>query len=202
MEQRPRLEPIQEESEQEDDVKRSKTGEREEEDFQIQAGVETKEVMAEETEEEDEDDKLRVLRPSRRSRSLSSHSLSLPRRRSANNHQDELESFSVSDSHDEATPPKQVRLGHERRSSSGELRMKVSILPQLYIKMTCMTSQMKSEKGVMLFCVQIFKFRWQKHTTRKPLVRKKENRKRPKKDPLVVSTHSKQRCLNIRKCRF
>ncbi|XP_030259510.1 uncharacterized protein LOC115573045 isoform X1 [Sparus aurata] len=153
---RPRLEPIQEESEQEDDVKRSKTGEREEEDFQIQAGVETKEVMAEETEEEDEDDKLRVLRPSRRSRSLSSHSLSLPRRRSANNHQDELESFSVSDSHDEATPPKQVRLGHERRSSSGELRMK------------------------------IFKFRWQKHTTRKPLVRKKENRKRPKKESLVA----------------
>ncbi|XP_030259511.1 histone H3.v1-like isoform X2 [Sparus aurata] len=136
---RPRLEPIQEESEQEDDVKRSKTGEREEEDFQIQAGVETKEVMAEETEEEDEDDKLRVLRPSRRSRSLSSHSLSLPRRRSANNHQDELESFSVSDSHDEATPPK-----------------------------------------------QIFKFRWQKHTTRKPLVRKKENRKRPKKESLVA----------------
>lgn len=201
MEQRPRLEPIQEESEQEDDVKRSKTRESEEEDFQIQAGVETKEVTAEETEEEDEDDELRVLRPSRQSRSLS-HSLSLPRRRSANYHQEELESLSVSDSHDEDTPPKQASLGHERRSSSGELRKKVSILPQLYIKMTCMTSQMKNEKGVMLFCVQIFKFRWQKHTTRKPPVRKKENGKRPKKDSLVVSTHSKQRCLNVRKCRL
>ena len=122
-EQRPRLEPIQEESEQEDNLKRSESGEREEEDFQVQAGVETEEVTAEETEEEDEDEELRVLRPSRPSR----HSLSLRRRRSANDHREELERFFVSDSKDEATPPKQARLGHERRSSSSELRMKVSI---------------------------------------------------------------------------
>ncbi|KAM8727205.1 uncharacterized protein AB9X84_000991 [Acanthopagrus schlegelii] len=146
---RPRLEPIQEESEQEDNVKRSESGEREEEDFQVQAGVETEEVTAEETEEEDEDEELRVLRPSRPSR----HSLSLPRRRSASDHQEELESFFVSDSKDEATPPKQARLGHE---SSSELRMK------------------------------IFKFRWKKHTTRKLSVRKKANRKRPKKSSLVA----------------
>lgn len=136
MEQKPHLEPIQEESEHEDEIGGSKTGEGAEEDFQIQVGVETKEAMTEDESEEDEDAALlRVLRPRRLSRSLRHESF--PQMQSTNNHQEEMENFSVSDRSsravdlsDEATPPVQARLGNEKRSRSGELRIKVSILAQ------------------------------------------------------------------------
>lgn len=73
MHQWPHLEPIQEESEQEDEIEESKTGGGKEEDCQTQVRVETKEVLKEDLSEEDEDDTapLRVLRPRRLSRFLS-----------------------------------------------------------------------------------------------------------------------------------
>lgn len=137
MEQRPHLEPIQEESEQEDEIGGSKTGEGEEEDFQIQVGVETKEVMTEESEEDVA--LLRVLRPRRLSRSQES----VPQMQSTNNNQEETENFSMSDRSlravdlsDEATAPVQARLGNEKRSRSGELRIKVSILAQFIFELS------------------------------------------------------------------
>ncbi len=136
MEQRPHLEPIQEESEWEDEIGGSRTEEGEEEDFQIQVGVETKKAMTEGESEEDEDGALlRVLRPRRLSRTLSRESF--PQMRSTNIHQEEMKNFSVSDQSsravdlsDETTSPVQARLGNEKSSRSGELRIKVSILTQ------------------------------------------------------------------------
>lgn len=137
MEQRPHLEPIQEESEQEDEIGGSETGEGEEEDFQIQVGVETKEAMTEESEEDVA--LLRVLRPRRLSRSQES----VPQMQSTNNNQEETENFSVSDRSlravdlsDETTAPVQARLGNEKRSRSGELRIKVSILAQFIFELS------------------------------------------------------------------
>ncbi|KAI3374900.1 hypothetical protein L3Q82_021442 [Scortum barcoo] len=159
MEQRPHLEPIQEESEQEDEIRGGETGEGQEEDFQIQVGVEAKEAMTEESEEDEDADLLRVLRPRRLSHSLSGKSI--PQMQSANNHQEEMENFSLSDwssravdLSDEASLPGQARLGSER-SRSDELRIKVS------------------------------KIRWQKIKPFKPSVQKKTNSRRQKKASLV-----------------
>ncbi|TKS79775.1 hypothetical protein D9C73_013995 [Collichthys lucidus] len=139
MVQRPHLEPIQEESEQEDEIEGSTTGEEEEEeeyekeeeeeeDFQV--GVETKEVMTADESEEDEDDVLlRVLRPRRMYPSRSQ--VSLPRMRSTNKHQKEIDSsVSEQSSHsvdlngEDAPRPVQARLGKEKRSVSDELKIK------------------------------------------------------------------------------
>lgn len=134
MHQWPHLEPIQEESEQEDEIEESKTGGVKEEDCQTQVRVEKKEVLKEDLSEEDEDDTapLRVLRPRRLSRFLSQESFL--QTQSTHNHQEELENFSVLDGSahavdlsDEATPPEQTRSGNEERSRSGQLRIKVSI---------------------------------------------------------------------------
>ncbi|XP_068558092.1 histone H3.v1-like [Cebidichthys violaceus] len=84
-EQRPCLEPIQEESEREDESKGSKTGEEEEEEDE-----ETMEVMAEDESEDDEDAPLRVVRPGRMSRSLSQKSFL--RIQSVDNNGEETES--------------------------------------------------------------------------------------------------------------
>ena len=94
MEQRPRLEPIQEESEQEDETEGSRTGEDkgEEEDSQVQVGMETED---ESEEDEDDDAPLRALRPRRLSRSLSHESF--PQMQSTNNNPEEMENISVSD---------------------------------------------------------------------------------------------------------
>lgn len=141
-----RLEPIQEESEQEDDIEESRPGEGEEEDIQIQVAEETKEVTAEdesdEAEDADEDDAalLSVKRPRQRPRSLSQESL--PKMPSTSDHHEEMDSFSVSDrsSHavdfsDEASPPEQASLGNKKRSTSAELRIKVSVLAQIAFKL-------------------------------------------------------------------
>ncbi|XP_040000272.1 uncharacterized protein LOC120799288 isoform X2 [Xiphias gladius] len=163
---RPYLEPIQEESEHEDEIRRSKTGEGEE-DSQTHVGVETEDVMAEdksaeeeEEEEEDDDALLRVLRPRRLSHSFSQESFL--QKRSTSNHQEKTKNFSVSDlsTHavglsDEATPPGQPKLGNEKWSSSRKLRIKIS------------------------------KIRWHQPTPPKPSVQKKTNRKRHKASSLV-----------------
>ncbi|TKS79701.1 hypothetical protein D9C73_014069 [Collichthys lucidus] len=141
MVQRPHLEPIQEESEQEDEIEGSTTGEEEEEeeyekeeeeeeDFQV--GVKTKEVMTADESEEDEDDVLlRVLRPRRMYPSRSQ--VSFPRMRSTNKHQKEIDSsvseqsaHSVDLNGEDALRPVQARLGKEKRSVSDELRIKIS----------------------------------------------------------------------------
>lgn len=137
MVQRPHLEPIQEESEQEDEIEGSKTGEEEEEeeeDFQV--GVETKEVMTADESEEDEV-LLRVLRPRRIYRPRSQ--VSFPRMQSTNKHQKEMDSsVSEQSSHsvylngEDTLRPVQARLGKEKRSVSDELRIKVSILARLH----------------------------------------------------------------------
>lgn len=95
--------------------------------------------MAEDESEEDEDDDvpLRVLRPSRLSRSLSQES-SL-QNQSTNSHQEEMEKSDWSINGvglgDEATPPRQARLRNERRSStSDQLRIMVSIFGPIYIQ--------------------------------------------------------------------
>ncbi|KAE8290869.1 hypothetical protein D5F01_LYC10460 [Larimichthys crocea] len=132
MVQRPHLEPIQEESEQEDEIEGSKTGEEEEEeeeeDFQV--GVETKEVMTADESEEDEV-LLRVLRPRRIYRPRSQ--VSFPRMQSTNKHQKEMDSsvleqssHSVDLNGEDTLRPVQARLGKEKRSVSDELRIKLS----------------------------------------------------------------------------
>ncbi|XP_054452590.1 VID27-like protein [Anoplopoma fimbria] len=122
-EQRPRLEPIQEESEREDEFRGSETGEGEGEE---EEDVETEEVM-----EEDKDSPLRVMRPRRVSRSLSEDRFL--RTQSTDNYQEESAGFSESDwsTHtvglsEEAAPPQQTRVGNKKRSSSAELKIKVS----------------------------------------------------------------------------
>ncbi|KAK9539293.1 hypothetical protein VZT92_004409 [Zoarces viviparus] len=124
---RPRLEPIQEESEREDEIKGSETGEGEEEEEE----EETMEVMAEDESENDEDAPLRVLRPRRMSRSLSQESFL--RIQSTDNNREETVTFSESDQNtrtvgvsEESTPPQQTRLGNEKRSIRGKLKIKVS----------------------------------------------------------------------------
>lgn len=111
------MEPIQEEEE------RKKEGE--DEDFQTQSVEETKRVMGDEMNEEDEDDSgvLRVMRPRR----LSRHSQErFPQLQLSINQQRDLSSQAVS-SHDEATTPKLTGIRYGKRSTSGELRIKVGL---------------------------------------------------------------------------
>ncbi|XP_078029505.1 uncharacterized protein LOC144465107 isoform X1 [Epinephelus lanceolatus] len=151
------LEPIQEEPEQEDEIEEGKTG-GEEEDFQSEVGVDTKEVVAEDESEEDEDHaaQLRVMRARRLPRSLRQESFL--QIQSTNNHEEEMENFSESyrstrgvDLSDGATPPLQARLGNEKRFCRGVLQTEVS------------------------------KIRWPKYASPKPSVqRKKTDRKKNK----------------------
>ncbi|KAL3055235.1 hypothetical protein OYC64_018013 [Pagothenia borchgrevinki] len=151
-EQRPRLETIGEESWQEDETEGSKSGEEEEEDFQIQ--VDTKEVMVDEESEEDEGE-LRVQRPMRLFGSL--RQASYLQNQSTNKDQEEMENSSDLDRSTQAldlcdeatTQPK--RFGNEKWSISKLLRIEVS------------------------------KVKWPKHTPPKQSVQKKRTRKRVKK---------------------
>lgn len=121
----------------------------EEEDFQIQVGVETKEVTTEDkSEDEDNDSLLRVVRPKQLPRSLSQDSFL--QIQSTNNHQEEMENFSDSewsthgvDLRDKATPPWQTKLGNEKRSISSALRIKVSVCGTICIQIKYLTSQME-----------------------------------------------------------
>jgi len=124
-EQRPHLDPIQEESEREDEFERSDTGEEEEEEKE-----ENGEVMAEDGSEEESEgcSLLRLLRPRRRSRLSEESSLV---QSTENNRQEEAE-LSESDgiTHTpggpsvDSTPPRQTRSGDELRL----MKMKVSLL--------------------------------------------------------------------------
>lgn len=113
---RQQLEPIQEETEQEDELDRSKTGKREDGDFPTRAGAETKR-------NEDDEEELTVQRPRRPSRSHSRESL--PPVQRMDNRREGMECLSLSEGNlaDESTTPK--RVGKERRSTSGELSIKV-----------------------------------------------------------------------------
>lgn len=113
---RQQLEPIQEETEQEDELGGSKTGKREDGDFPTQAGAETKC-------NEDDEEELTVQRPRRPSRSHSRESL--PPVQRMDNQWEGLECLSLSEGNlaDESTTPKQV--GKGRRSTSSELSIKV-----------------------------------------------------------------------------
>ncbi|XP_023191496.1 histone H3.v1-like [Xiphophorus maculatus] len=125
------LEPIQEESEQEDEtVGRKEEEEKEvekEDELPFQVGVETEEALAENEREED-DVPLMVRRPGRRSGSRKLESLIQIQ---FNEQTKETETSSVSDpsTHStdlcEETAPLPV-LGYERRLSSRRLRLKVS----------------------------------------------------------------------------
>ncbi|KAM7400555.1 hypothetical protein PAMA_004981 [Pampus argenteus] len=127
MEQRPHLEPIQEESEREDETDENKTGEEEEEeeeeeedeeeeerDFNVQLDVDRRETEEVEVESNDEDDDapLRVMRPRRLSRSVSYESFSQM--------QSTVSTFAV-DLSEEAAPPRKPNLVFKKWSTSGEL---------------------------------------------------------------------------------
>ncbi|CAB1428785.1 unnamed protein product [Pleuronectes platessa] len=151
MEQRPYLEPIQEESEQEDETGGSRTEDREE-DFQSEVEME-EEVAQEEEEEEEEDDDdvpLRVLRPRRLSLSLSTESfLQSP---SADNHQGDLEKSSVSDAvdlSDEAESSWQTNLGNEDQAIGRGLREKKLPTPEPSVQKK--TRKKKHKKSQCLF---------------------------------------------------
>ncbi|KAM7379397.1 hypothetical protein PAMP_004952 [Pampus punctatissimus] len=121
MEQRPLLEPIQEESEQEDETEENKTEDEEERDFKVQLDMETEDVMAEvESQDEDDDAPLRVMRPRRLSRSLSYESF--PQMQSTVS---DLSTIAV-DRSDEASPPSKPNLVFKKWSTSGELGIMVS----------------------------------------------------------------------------
>nr|XP_019955484.1 PREDICTED: histone H3.v1-like [Paralichthys olivaceus] len=138
---RPYLEPIQEESEQEDETGGS--GTEGEEDFQSEVGVEMEEEVAEEEEEEeeeeDEDDDdapLRVLRPRRLSRSLS-NSESFLQSHSADSHQRDLDNSSVSDAvdlSDEAESSWQQKLGNEKQAIGRGLKGKNLKTPETSVQ--------------------------------------------------------------------
>lgn len=114
-EQRSRLEPIQEESEWEDETTGSKTTEGEEEEEERT----TAKVIAEDESEEDEDAGLRVMRPSRTSRSFSQESCLHMQPESQND--GASDQSTRLDSSAEASPPVQ----RTRLSTSVKLRMKV-----------------------------------------------------------------------------
>ncbi|XP_062260697.1 histone H3.v1-like [Platichthys flesus] len=154
MEQRPYLEPIQEESEQEDETGGSRTGDREE-DFQSEVEMEeevAQEQEEEEVEEDDDDDDvpLRALRPRRLSRSLSTESfLQSP---SADNHQGDLETSSVSDAvdlSDEAKSSWQTNLGNEEQAHGRGLREKKLPTPEPSVQKK--TRKKKHKKSQCLF---------------------------------------------------
>lgn len=111
------MEPIQEEEE------RKRDGD--DEDFQTQSDEETKRVMGDEKSEEDEDDSgvLRVMRPRRVSRHSQER---FPQLQVSINQQSDLSSQTVS-SCEEATTPKLTGIRYGKRSTSGELRIKVGL---------------------------------------------------------------------------
>ena len=116
------LEPIQEESEQEDEENRIG----EEEDFAFQMGVETEEILAEKDQEEEDDAPLRVLRPGRRSTSIREKCFKIQ----SNNHLEKTEKSSMSDMRmhaaDLSVKSTQIpMLGNWRRSRSSNLQLKV-----------------------------------------------------------------------------
>lgn len=129
-EKRLHLEPIQEEPEQEDEAVRSRAGEREAGDFQTPADAETEKLMADNMSEEDE---LRVLRPRRVTRSHTFPQMQFP-----TNQQEGEERHASLDWNltDESTPTKEVRVRNDKRSTSGELRIKVgpALLGTIYLQ--------------------------------------------------------------------
>lgn len=109
------MEPIQEEEE------RKRDGE--DEDSQTQSEGETKRVMGDERSEEDDSGELRVMRPRRLSRYSQERCSQL---QVSINQQSDLSSQTVT-SRDEATIPKLTGIRHGKRSTSGELRIKVGL---------------------------------------------------------------------------
>ncbi|MED6247895.1 hypothetical protein ATANTOWER_020556 [Ataeniobius toweri] len=124
------LEPIQEESEQEDETIERRQEEKEEEGAKedksaLQVGVEAEEVLAED--EREEDVLLRLLRPGRRSGSLRRESLiQIQLNKQKNETENSLvldASTHATDVCEEATP---LPIFENERSSSGKRRIKVS----------------------------------------------------------------------------
>lgn len=107
------MEPIQEEEE--------RKGDEEDEDLQTQSDEETKRVMGDDQSEEDDSGVLRVMRPRRVSRYSQEK---FPQLQVSINQQRDLSSQAMS-SHDEAETPKPPRITYSKRSTSGELRIKV-----------------------------------------------------------------------------
>ncbi|KAF3699397.1 hypothetical protein EXN66_Car015084 [Channa argus] len=127
MELRPYLEPIQEESEQDDEISGSETGDGYQESLPFQIGVETQELMAEDEREEEDGS---ALRSRRLPRSLSRKNLL--ETQSSFIYQEETENFTVSDSttnsvavSKEATAPGSPRLVKLTWPSSGKPAVKV-----------------------------------------------------------------------------
>lgn len=190
MEQRPPLEPIQEESEQEDEIKESTSGEEEDENFQVQVGLEREEVVAEdESKEEEEDDG--ALRSRQLSRSLSRESFL--HMQSTFNHWKEMKNFTVPDSttysvdlSDEATSPRSPRSEKQKWRSSGKPRVKVSISVQFLLKLIWHHTLNREDTCVL--CFKSSKIRKQQHKPLQRSVQKKATRKRHK-ESVTVSFH-------------
>ncbi|XP_062413783.1 histone H3.v1-like [Pungitius pungitius] len=133
LEQRTRLEPIQEESEREDETTGSKTGEGEEqEEEEEEEETTTTQEIADDESEGDEDAPLRVMRPSRTYHSLSQQSF-LHTQPSENDGEEmvglwESDQSTHLDPPGEESPPLQrTRLGIEKLSTSVKReRLKVS----------------------------------------------------------------------------
>ncbi|TNN37693.1 hypothetical protein EYF80_052143 [Liparis tanakae] len=132
-EQRPRLDPIQEESEREDEFERSDTGEEEEEEENEENEEEEEgngEVMAEDGSDEESEGCaiLRLLRPQRRSQCLSQESSLV---QSTENNREEEAELSESDGitrtpggpGEDCTPPRQTSSGDERRLMKRTLKV-------------------------------------------------------------------------------
>lgn len=180
MEQRPPLEPIQEESEQEEENQTV-----EQEDFQSRAVLETEEMMTED--ESDEEDGAFISR--KISRSLSQERF--PQMQSTINHWKEMTHFTALDSDpytldlsDDAASPRAPRL-EQKWCRGGKLRGKVGGFAQflLKIKLTTHAEQRRCN------C----RFKSPKIRHYKPLqppVKKKTKKERRKKKSVVVSVHS------------
>lgn len=130
LEQRPHLEPIQEESEQEGEG--TSTGDWEdEEDFPIEADEETKEETEQDESEEDEDVPLKVLRPMRLSRSFLQEQSTNNRPEGTGNVSDVSDLSALDEERrDEASFLER----NDRRSSSSRTRLKASIFSHSLFK--------------------------------------------------------------------
>lgn len=129
MEQKKSLEPIKEESEQDDGIKESKTGKREEAQFQSKVGLKTEEVVAEDESNEEDGG---ALRSRQLSRSLSQKNFL--QMQSTVSEWEEMKHFTVPDLtpysldlSDEATSPRPPSLEKVWWCSGGKLRRMVSI---------------------------------------------------------------------------
>ncbi|KAL6104623.1 uncharacterized protein ACO6RY_14305 [Pungitius sinensis] len=130
LEQKSRLEPIQEESEREDETTGSKTGEGEEQEEEEEET--TTQEFADDESEEDEDAPLRVMRPSRTYHSLSQQSF-LHTQPSENDGEETVglwesdQSTHLDPPGEESPPLQRTRLGVEKLSTSVQTeRIKVS----------------------------------------------------------------------------